>query len=112
MAIFAVGGCEAGGSVTGKVERYDLATNTWVVCAPMLTPRHSFELLVLAGRLYAFGGIGGDQQAEAKRVATLIDHPIINKTAIKLSSVEVEQLTFTTWPATVGSSRGSSPSTG
>jgi N-acetylneuraminic acid mutarotase len=57
--LYAVGGIAPGGSgivITGTLQAYDPASDTWTTKAPMPTPRIGFRVGVLNGLLYVVGG--------------------------------------------------------
>ncbi|MER5915860.1 carboxypeptidase regulatory-like domain-containing protein [Streptomyces sp. NPDC001982] len=54
--IYAAGGWGASGSPDGKLEIYDIATNTWSTGAGMPQPRAGAGSAVLDGKLYSVGG--------------------------------------------------------
>ena len=57
--LYAVGGksySSMGSGVTGRLEAYDPATDTWTTKAPMPTPRRGLGVGVVNGILYAVGG--------------------------------------------------------
>lgn len=57
--LYAVGGKvygSVGASVTGRLEAYNPATNTWTTKAPMPTARRGLGVAVVGGILYAVGG--------------------------------------------------------
>ncbi|KAH9392024.1 hypothetical protein TYRP_022295 [Tyrophagus putrescentiae] len=59
-----INGCiyVAGGWNERSVSKYCPETDTWREVAPMTTGRHFFALTSFAGRLWAIGGLGGDDQ--------------------------------------------------
>ncbi len=65
--IYCIGGLIAnsnpmlGSSVTGAIEVYDPATNTWEVKKPMQTPRTQLEANVVNDKVYLIGGRTGGQ---------------------------------------------------
>ena len=65
--IYCIGGLIAnsnpmlGSSVTGAIEVYDPALNTWEVKKPMPTPRTQLEANVVNDRIYLIGGRTGGQ---------------------------------------------------
>jgi N-acetylneuraminic acid mutarotase len=61
--LYVVGGRFGGGvgsEMTGIVEVYDPASNTWTSAAPLLTPRGGVNGIAARGCFYAFGGEGND----------------------------------------------------
>ena len=67
--IYCIGGLIAnsnpmrGSSVTGAIEVYDPATDTWEVKKPMPTPRTQLEANVVNNRIYLIGGRTGGQNS-------------------------------------------------
>jgi energy-converting hydrogenase Eha subunit A len=77
--LYAVGGrvyTSLGASVTGRLEAYNPATNTWTTKAPMPTPRRGLGVAVVGGILYA---VGGEVSGGSHPLATLQAYnPITN----------------------------------
>ena len=73
--LYAVGGSGVDETATGiglsSVERYDPATNAWEEVAPMGTARKQMDVVVLAGKLYAVGGVGGDPASRGFRLRSV-----------------------------------------
>ena len=66
--IYCIGGLVGRGapfssSVTGAIEVYDPATDTWEVKKPMPTPRAQLEANVVNGKIYLIGGRTGGQNS-------------------------------------------------
>jgi len=61
--LYAVGGISS--DVTGAVEVYDPATDTWATKASLTTARRALGVSVLNGTLYAVGGLVPDYQPVA-----------------------------------------------
>ena len=59
--IYVVGGFEADGSTSAKVEVYDPATDTWSEAAPLPEPRHHTAAVAMGG-LYVIGGFATNFQ--------------------------------------------------
>jgi len=59
--IYVVGGFEADGAPSAKVEGYDPATNTWAEAARLPEPRHHAAAAAMGG-LYVLGGFGSTFQ--------------------------------------------------
>jgi hypothetical protein len=57
--VFIMGG-EQSGIVLSSMERYDVSSGQWSAVAAMGTPRCNFGACVVAGDIYAIGGIGND----------------------------------------------------
>jgi N-acetylneuraminic acid mutarotase len=68
--VYVVGGLDAAGAATARVEEYDPARNSWSncggTCAPKTTSRYGFAMAVVNGIVYAIGGHDG-----AGRLATV-----------------------------------------
>ena len=58
--VFCVGGWMDGTVCSGHVEAYDVLTNTWHQCAPLLVPRKLHGAAAVGHNLYVFGGNGDD----------------------------------------------------
>ncbi len=56
--IYVIGGFEADGSPSAKVEVYVPATDAWSEAAPLPEPRHHAGALSSRGRLFVIGGFG------------------------------------------------------
>jgi len=54
--IYVVGGFEADGSVSAKVEVYDPISDTWDGVAPLPAPRHHAAAVAFIGRVFVIGG--------------------------------------------------------
>jgi hypothetical protein len=57
---YVMGGTEAGDKLA-SMERYDASSGQWIAVAAMITARSLFGACVVAGELYATGGVGRDQ---------------------------------------------------
>lgn len=57
--IFAIGGQISGPKACDVVEKFDVKTNTWTRCAPLLRKRLGASVAVLDGYIYAVGGCDG-----------------------------------------------------
>lgn len=56
-SIFAIGGWVDGSKCSGDVERYDVRTNSWHSCAPLLLPRRLLGATEFGdSEIYVFGG--------------------------------------------------------
>jgi hypothetical protein len=58
--VFCVGGWMDGTVCSGHVEAYDVLTNTWHQCAPLLLPRKLHGAAAVGHELIVFGGNGDD----------------------------------------------------
>ncbi|KAH9399579.1 hypothetical protein TYRP_017565, partial [Tyrophagus putrescentiae] len=58
--IYIAGGWSGGGTIEQSVAKYCPKTDTWSEVASMTTARYHFALTFFAGRLWAIGGLGGD----------------------------------------------------
>eukprot|EP00794_Sanderia_malayensis_P009247 gene9247-10224_t len=66
--LFAVGGKEAGETITTKVECFSTRTNQWESITPLNVPRHQLGVAELNGHLYAVGGSDGVVRLETVEV--------------------------------------------
>ncbi|EDO38065.1 predicted protein [Nematostella vectensis] len=57
--MFAIGGKEAGETISNTTECYSLQTNTWQSSAPLIVPRQQLGVGNIGNRLYAVGGSNG-----------------------------------------------------
>ena len=57
--IYVIGGLVPDGA-SGRVDEYDVATNTWRVRAPLPVTLHHTAAAVAGGRLFVIGGFGLD----------------------------------------------------
>jgi N-acetylneuraminic acid mutarotase len=57
--IYVVGGTNNLGIITGAVQAYDPATDSWTTVSSMPTARSDIALGTVNGALYAFGGSAG-----------------------------------------------------
>eukprot|EP00795_Rhopilema_esculentum_P009185 gene9185-16859_t len=57
--LYAVGGKEAGETITTKVECYSAKQNTWTSMKPLNIPRHQLGVTELNGKIFAVGGSDG-----------------------------------------------------
>jgi hypothetical protein len=57
--IFVIGGLEANGSVSDKVEIYDTQADTWREGPPLYEPRHGAAVVEFDGRVWVIGGFAG-----------------------------------------------------
>ena len=58
--LFAIGGADDLGNTVGRVDVYDVASNTWSTKASMPTARRDFGLALASGLLIAVGGAADD----------------------------------------------------
>ena len=61
--LYVAGGLNGSGIITGAVEVYDPATNTWSALASMPTAVVNAASVALNGQLYVFGGNNGTDLA-------------------------------------------------
>ena len=77
-------------SVTGAIEVYDPATDTWEVKKPMPTPRTQLEANVVIDRIYLIGGRTGGQYSTvtSNEVYDPVSESWTTKTAMHYPVVE------------------------